>query len=281
MGLKKFLLGTIMYGLNLLNLGRINQEIPTGPKQQRDFLSEPQLNGDDIFLVSYPRSGNTWVRVIIANVLNNGRDIKSLADLNTLVPDIHVGVPEKGYLTPRVIKTHRVYPVRHERNKPELYKRNIYIVRNPFDVIKSYYSYLSNLSEGMDDDYEKFVFDIVHGMIAPCSWSEHVLSWYAASKYNETLFIKYEDLQDNTFEGIQQVAAFLGKELSREQIELVKEKSSLTTMKTMEETGSLVSNKYEFVRSGEKRKINKVLSKKMEKLVRERSMASMEIFGYL
>ena len=42
----------------------------------------------DVFLVSYPRSGNTWFRFLVANALHPETEV-SFASIPRLVPDIY------------------------------------------------------------------------------------------------------------------------------------------------------------------------------------------------
>lgn len=53
-----------------------------------DFLAqegdrERDLNPSDVFLVSYPRSGNTWARAIIANILYPNESLDALNVLSS------------------------------------------------------------------------------------------------------------------------------------------------------------------------------------------------------
>jgi len=42
---------------------------------------------DDTFLVSYPRSGNTWTRFLIANLLFQDQEV-SFMNIDYLIPDV-------------------------------------------------------------------------------------------------------------------------------------------------------------------------------------------------
>src|SRR5215813_414014 len=69
----------------------------------------------DTFIVSYPRSGNTWTRFLIANLLHPDKSI-SFANIETLIPDIRA-VPRKRLRTvprPGVIKSHEYFDLRYQ-----------------------------------------------------------------------------------------------------------------------------------------------------------------------
>src|SRR2546423_7743737 len=89
----------------------------------------------DVFLVSYPRSGNTWLRFLVANALRP-EEQATFATVGDVVPDIY-DVTNRDLLRlpdPRILKSHE--PV------DERYRRVAYLVRNPADVALSYYHYL-------------------------------------------------------------------------------------------------------------------------------------------
>ena len=93
-----------------------------------------QIFPDDVFLVSFPKSGNTWTRFLIAN-LAHPEQPASFANLYELVPDPE-GTPKRIFdriPRPRIIKSHECFDPR--------YPRVIYIVRDPRDVALSQYHY--------------------------------------------------------------------------------------------------------------------------------------------
>jgi len=79
---------------------------------------------DDTFLVSYPKSGNTWVRFLLANLLHPNETV-GFANINRLLPA--PGVLSKRFLRslprPRILKSHETFDVR--------FRKVIYLVRDP------------------------------------------------------------------------------------------------------------------------------------------------------
>lgn len=235
-------------------------------------------------LVSYPRSGNTWVRNIVAHLLYQHDRVRSLKDLDRLVPDIYVGIPDHNhYSNPRVIKTHRAFSLRHECSNKSLYRRNIYLVRHPFDVIRSLYHFQLHLWEESaiyEPSFERFVYKLVSGSYDG-SWQENVLSWKAMEGELEILFVRYEDLERDFRGQLIRLADFLGKTVSRQESEAIHGKCSLAAMRKMQRIGSLVRQDYPFVREdGARRQLQKDLTPKMKALIVERSRVAMELFEY-
>jgi hypothetical protein len=176
----------------------------------------------DVFLVSYPRSGNTWVRAIIAGILFS-KPPDSLAELANYVPDIH-RLPPRRHVLPAefyVIKSHEPYaPGPHEFGK---YHRAIYLIRHPLDVLLSYYRYMSYVA-GYEGKVRDFSSEWVQGEVWPGQWSAHVESWFrwrdeTGAQEQQFLFLRYEDLLADAPKQIGRIARFLGKDLSAEELE--------------------------------------------------------------
>src|SRR5271166_938951 len=90
-----------------------------------------------IWIASYPKSGNTWVRFLACNLLF-GRQV-SAAALNALVPDLHEMQAATDPAPRGLLKTHFAY-------SPDLpcaryTAAAIYVVRNPADVLASNFFY--------------------------------------------------------------------------------------------------------------------------------------------
>src|SRR6266478_1029434 len=146
---------------------------------------------DDTFLVSYPKSGNTWLRFLVANLVQPDPPV-TLVGADLLIPAVD-GQSKKHFnqmATPRIIKSH--YPFL------ESCKRVVYVVRDPRDVVMSQYHYQIKrgvLAPGAPVD--AFVDRFLEGGVCPYgSWWENVASWLAArSRDPQFLLVRYEDMQ--------------------------------------------------------------------------------------
>jgi hypothetical protein len=189
---------------------------------------------DDIFIVSYPRSGNTWTRFLIGNLVYHGNPV-TFANVEARIPEIYL-FPDRilrSLPRPRMLKSHECFDPR--------YKRTIYIVRDPRDVAVSYYHYaIKRKRIASDYPIEEFVhrfiaaeFDIHWGWAA--SWIDHVASWIAVRQGHEGfLLLRYEDMLAHTEQELAKVASFLNLESMPQRLARAVELSSADHMRTLE-----------------------------------------------
>src|SRR5262249_31811201 len=187
---------------------------------------------DDTFLVSYPRSGNTWTRFLTANLLHPDQAF-TFANIERLIPDCEAMSSRfvKSVPRPRIIKSHEYFDHR--------YRKVIYIVRDPRDVALSYYDF-SRKYRQIDDGYPltQFVSDFVAGRLSSFDWgpwAENVGSWfYTRNGRPDFLLLRYEDMQSDAAGELSKVAGFLGRDASREGITAAVERSSADCMRKLE-----------------------------------------------
>ncbi len=185
---------------------------------------------DDVFLVSFMRSGNTWVRFLVGNLISQGEPV-TFANLERVLPEIylHSNRMLSLYPRPRIIKSHDTFDPR--------YPRVIYLVRDPRDVAVSLYSFWRK-KEWISVDYpiEEFVDRFVKGELSfSHSWAENVASWLA-TRYNTDRFllVRYEDILADPSTWLGQIAAFLGMTPSEDKLTRAIEHSSADYMRVLE-----------------------------------------------
>lgn len=158
------------------------------------------IRDTDTFICSYPKSGNTWLRFIIANGISN--EEISLISVNKHVPDIYNFSTEiKDIEGPRFIKTH--HPDFND------FPSCIYIVRDYRDVLVSYYHYM--LGHGHSYSWDEFInqSDLLNKPFG--SWEKHVnLAQQRKSESpNSILIIRYEDLLEKSLDMIESIFSYL------------------------------------------------------------------------
>jgi hypothetical protein len=187
---------------------------------------------DDTFLVSYPKSGNTWARFLIANLLHPHEKV-DFSNVNHMIPGIEVTRNRDLLRTPRprIIKSHQYFDPR--------YPRVIYIVRDPRDVVVSQYHF-QRKRKVVADQYPlpDYVKDFAAGKTSFYgSWGEHVASWLSTRHGRPGfLLLRYEDMVENTPRELAKIAAFLSLSATPEMILQAVERSSADRMRTLEKT---------------------------------------------
>jgi hypothetical protein len=187
---------------------------------------------DDTFIVSYPRSGNTWTRFLIANLVHPEQPV-TFASIERLIPDCEAMSSRyvKRVPRPRIVKSHEYFDPR--------YKKVIYIVRDPRDVALSYYDF-SRKFWHIEDSYPlvRFVSDFVAGRLSSFdwgTWGENVSSWfYTRNGRPEFLLLRYEDMLSNTQGELVKVARFLDIEPALDRLTAAVERSSADRMRSLE-----------------------------------------------
>lgn len=191
-----------------------------------------QVLPDDVFLVSYPKSGNTWIRFLLANLLHAGARI-DFSTIESIVPDIYQNNERSLQATPRprIIKSHEYFDPR--------YGRVVYLVRDPRDVLISFYHYQVMVKQIAEDlPFETYAADFISGQVSPYgSWGEHVGSWRGARDQKPGfLLVRYEDLSGQTIRQVARIARFLGVTVDASAVEVIVERCSANRMREMERT---------------------------------------------
>ncbi|EEC02340.1 sulfotransferase, putative [Ixodes scapularis] len=207
-------------------------------KTVRSVLSyEPQEG--DIFIVSYPKCGTTWVQYITYNIFNDGVRPPSMLDVLRSVPFLECrGIPDKDLPRPVAMKTHLPFS---EQPYSEGAKY-IYVSRNPYDCCVSFYNYVKTRLQHQFEDgtFDEFFESFVRGKVLFGDYFDHLLSWYAHGSDPNVLFMTYEGLKKDTESCVLKVADFIGKEYGRklrdhpELLERIVSNVSLEAMKGLE-----------------------------------------------
>ncbi|MBI3509108.1 MAG: sulfotransferase domain-containing protein [Bacteroidetes bacterium] len=163
-------------------------------------LAIDEIRKDDTFIVSFPKSGNTWMRFLIANLISGEKEI-SFRNIDSIVPDIYSANEKVNSLSsPRFIKSHDAYF--------DLFPKCIYMVRDYRDVFVSFFHYHKALGEFKGEilDYLNAI-DSLHPF---GKWNEHVEKALAFSEKNpkKILLVKYEDLLADTKNEMERIISF-------------------------------------------------------------------------
>jgi hypothetical protein len=203
------------------------------------------LRPSDVFFGSYPRSGSTWSRFTLFEIMTGQESgfvavnaaMHGVGGHSTGLPVL----PQNG----RMINTHEKY--RKE------YKRAIYVVRDVRDVALSEFAYTTAI-EFFHGDLDKFLTTFLCKKISPFGpWQRQVASWLDSpiAGTPNMLLLRYEDLRKNPLEGFTRMVEFLGVKADTSRIQRAIANNSLHKMKEKEEREPVrASVKDRFVRNG-------------------------------
>lgn len=209
------------------HLSRVSDVLFRKLRIERDITIFP----DDVFLTSYPRSGNTWTRFLVGNLVHQNEAITFL-NVERLVPDMykHSDRTLRHLSRPRILKSHESFDPR--------YKRVLYVVRDPRDVALSNYHWEMK-QRSMGDNYpiEQFVPRWMEPLFWARlgSWGEHVTCWLSTRQGKEGfLLLRYEDMLANPEKEMGKVAHLLGIDPTPERLARAAQLSSADRMRKLE-----------------------------------------------
>ena len=257
-----------------------------------------------VWISSYPKSGNTWVRTFIStyylssndkfdfSMLKNIRQFphekffnKKISDMNSAINNWDLAQNNINLKNKLIfLKTHaalvKINNIPFTNNKHTL--GAIYIVRDPRNIVTSLSNhYQLTFDESLEFMTNKKKFLLKKNDLSNFgnftflnSWSEHYKSWLYTKEFN-LLFIKYEDLENDTLNTFKKIVKFVNKITIKEDkididriIKIIDTISFETLKKKENEEGfpeGIINNEKQtinFFYLGKKNKWQKLLSSK-------------------
>ena len=273
--------------------------------------------GNIVWLASYPKSGNTWVRAFLLNLMTDAKepvDINKMAaltqgdsqaiwyaqfdarpptalgpeDLARLRPKVHARIAA-GSADSVFVKTHNALV---EVAGAAMISRSetagvIYVVRNPLDVALSY---ADHLGTPVDDIIALMA---ERGFETPGSashvpehhsdWSSHVKSWTQVS-HPALHVVRYEDMASRPAPTFAAIARFIGLDPPRETLLRVVRFSSFKVLRAQEIKYGFVERtpvQKHFFRAGKSGNWRQQLTKAQVRRVLDVHREQMERFDYV
>lgn len=272
-----------------------------------------------IWLASYPKSGNTWLRAFIANYFRNPERPLPINDLHKFAvgdgflihyehysgrPKEELHEDEIRALRPKVhrwwashpsetafVKTHNM--IGEEGGvpiiTPDATAGAIYVVRNPLDVVvSSAHHYQIPLEEAVDDLCEAYkVIPGQDGKKVPDfigNWTQHVRSWVEAPGLNPHV-MRYEDMLSRPGPTFRTLIKFLGVPLTTGRLRKALKFTSFDEMARQEQRDSFNEARPDgaspFFRQGRSGQWREALTERQVQRVVDAHGETMRRFGYL
>lgn len=212
-------------------------------RQVRRAVQHHQLAGlrsSEALLQSYPKSGSTWVKFVLGEVIaRRGVDFDTS---DAMFPNLPGGTCRRKTGTVGVLRTHEPLRVSPRRIDCKV----VQVVRSPLQVLPSYLSYL--VSGGWwHGSPEEFYQRAVEGSLPDQlgSWGENVATW---ADVESRLVVRYEDLVANPVEQFERILVHIGRDVAPEVIETAVVANSRAKMRSKEASSrSLASFQGDFV----------------------------------
>ena len=186
--------------------------------RQQQTIELPKKYEDDAYICSYPRSGNSFVRSMIAAYLDSsiGYD-PSIVD--GIVPDLHriSDWSETDVPRPRFMKSHLFCD--------KSYANAFYIIRDGRDVCVSYYKFLSRRAQ-FHGSFSDFIKQMSNELVWPSSWHTHVSAWMKHADRPGFHLMRYEELLADPVSALLKIVGTMGVEVDRERGERAAERTS-------------------------------------------------------
>ncbi|NP_001071636.2 sulfotransferase family 2, cytosolic sulfotransferase 3 isoform X1 [Danio rerio] len=205
-------------------------------EESLQYLENFKVKDDDVFAVTYPKSGTTWMQNILPPLLNGG-DLTPVQtvpnwDRAPWLEEIRAAVVLEERPSPRAIVSHmpyRLMPSSFYKSKAKV----IYVARNPKDVIVSSYHF-HKMASFLEDPgtFDDFVNKFLSGEIVFGKWSDHIKSWRNPELKDRILYVTYEEMLQDLRGVLCRMLKFLGRELSTEALDRVVSNSTFKNMKT-------------------------------------------------
>lgn len=237
---------------------------------------------DDVFLVSFPKSGNTWLAFLLGNVLalkaGHSGEV-NFFNVQDYIPEYDVDAfslrPEGVGGLPRIIKSHLPCT--------PAYPKVVLVVRDPRDVMVSYFHYLKGLKRIPENST---ISDVIrsekYGIDA---WVAHTRGWLERADAGRRVRVyRYEDFLADPLGRLSALFDVLGHPVPQEVLQEAVLRSAKDRMKALEKSSRspdypLSSSEFAFVRkgkSGEGREIPEA----DRRLIEDRAASLMDLLGY-
>ncbi|KAL6570965.1 hypothetical protein OROGR_000515 [Orobanche gracilis] len=186
-----------------------------------------KIQDSDIFLVTTPKSGTTWLKALVFTltnrkthpvsenhplITNNPHDLVPFLEIKLFIDN---QIPDlSSTSSPRLFSTHLPFVSLPERVRRDPGHKIVYLCRNPKDILVSLWHFTNSLkhrdakANSFDEVFDMFCRGI--SLFGPF-W-DHVLDYWKKSRENpdRVFFLKFEDMKETPGCVIRRMAGFLG-----------------------------------------------------------------------
>ncbi len=216
--------------------------------KKKDESAGKNYRVPDAFVVSYPKSGRTWLRFILANYFNEFYKLNMNVDLHNvfkIVPNEYnhkeIGIEAFDFYENKDVP---FIPFSHSKNYRKIYKEKVIVlIRSPFDILVSDYFQQTEQIKSYKGGIKEFIRDDEKGIKNYCefmnNWIDHIIE-------KEYFALSYEEMQENIFNVIGELLNYLDIEVNEDILNNSIELSNFNRMQDIEKSQGIISETYDF-----------------------------------
>uniref|UniRef100_A0A8D0GRT2 Sulfotransferase n=1 Tax=Sphenodon punctatus TaxID=8508 RepID=A0A8D0GRT2_SPHPU len=193
-----------------------------------------QFRDSDVLIVTYPKSGTTWMQEILTLIYDKGDPhvAKSIPNWARAPWLEHTYFKEalQESAEPRLLTTHMPFQVLAAALRQSKAKV-IYVARNPKDTAVSFYHF-HKMARFLPNpgSFEDFLLRFLDGTVQYGSWFKHIKGWLGQREELSLFYITYEELHQDLRCSIKRLSTFLGCPLLPDQVEAIEQHCSFSSM---------------------------------------------------
>ena len=255
------------------------------------LLAHFQAVESDVLITTAPKAGTTWMQQILYQMRSGGDP--DFDNIDAVVPWLER--PREGKSWQQVLDEYDALP------RPRLFKTHctaeqtpglgtasiVLTVRDPRECCVSFYHHLMNMTdealEASGHQRPASFAAHVENWLEFAAWYRNVKSWWPYRNHEKVLLLRYMDLKRDLAAGVDQIAAFLGWEVTPGQKAQVLKYSSFDWMKAHDEkfsvqaeSGNPAFKPGRFIRQGKVGAYRDLLTPELEKKIINRAYAELE-----
>ncbi|XP_019632269.1 PREDICTED: sulfotransferase 6B1-like [Branchiostoma belcheri] len=219
-------------------------------KETLDAIPDYPVRDDDIFIVTYPKTGTNWMMEIVSKVMKAAGKMATPEEHSMWCFELQMpGLDEKprhelikDAPSPRIIHTHlqRQLAPKMVAN-PTGKIKVIVVMRNPKDTAVSFYHYEKKMFKEYSrpgdvvpkryESWEAYADNFLKGKVIFGDFYDHVLGWWQMKDDRHFLFLKYEDMKKDLRSVVSEVASFLETSLDDAAVTNIADSCTFNTLK--------------------------------------------------
>lgn len=239
-----------------------------------------------MFLVTYPKSGTNWLGFLVASVINRQQATPIELTLDSfvdLVPDVNRASSRPGVLRRyRGLPSPRFFLTHGTPDFAAVFPKVVYLVRDPRDVMVSYYYHHRRTVRRFSRSLAEFVAGLDD--LWPCPWPAHVRGWLDRLRGRPHLLVRYENMKRDTAAVLRDVLAFAGLSADPGITRGAVAASSFESVRALEERhgqqGARGDPRVPFIRAGKNAGFGEALDPELVALIERKCGDVMAAVGY-